>query len=971
MRLHIAIALALLLLAICAARDVGVKAAPAVGTGQNVCPNGSFERLEGAARPLPQQWSEYRQGPTARVEISDDACEGKRSLRLAARAGDIAGVNSAVMGLGHGLVRFRYKVLASSADGANLALYAIGLSGPDGGEVVRHGFSPPKEHVADGQWHEASFEFDFSDRRVKHSLIAPRINENTAQAGDGDWLVDAIEVNAVRTGPRIRIANVWADKPLARTGDTARFSAWVENDGDEEAAQVSLQLKASEGITCAAPVQNVRTLPAGSYERVDWELVAEKPAAAEIQVTAALKGDPAQTQHASYKMLVIDGKATYNRQELVTDEVGYWRLLLRPTTLQEGNNAPLAPIRHRRSSEIKRSSYGICAHLPRSRDYEAPFDPSHLIDDDPETCWSSQQNASPYPGRPPWVEIDLGRAVPIAQVNLIPYWRNTDFPAGFTVRASVDGRSWRTVLEVKDHTLADSGERRGDKLVQSFPLQGPAQARNVRLDFERLPLSGGNYAEVSQGYKARLSGIEVIDDQGRNVALKRLGATVKVSDIFTGWQNTAKTVNESFSRIFDLGVKWVRVGQWGDQTECAAVEREKGKFRMDPATDAAIRELSENGVDILWGLQYGNALYDRPENPVIDIGPIYKEGHPFYLNWGPRTAAGRRAFVRYVDYVVRKYKDRVKFWELWNEENGWYPFHEPELYGKLLLAVARRIKSIDRNLIVVFGGTAAPTPITTEIALREGAAPYVDAYAFHPYGIDKPEGGMGTMEFYQGQDLSQSREQTGWNRLEDILAGVRRPFARHGKPSVDVWLNEWSTNVAGLDYSYQPGIGEYGCAKYLIRFYIYSGWLGLRTAWWALYNENLSQDWGVIDPRDYGFRPLSYALQNVCSVVSDVTPIRDLNYAYEGAAPDLKVIAHRRDGGDEMLVLAWAAELFDEQVKAYPSRLSFALKSRPRRVTLSDLYWGVSQPAVWSYGNGMLTLDGLIVRDYPVVIACR
>ncbi|UCH35268.1 MAG: discoidin domain-containing protein [Armatimonadota bacterium] len=962
---------AVIALAMCATRGDCEAGAVAVGTGQNVCTNGGFESLEQAAGPLPKAWSEYLQGPTARVEVSDDACEGRRSLRLIAQAGDVVGANSAVMALGRGVVRFGYKVLASDADAGNLALYVIGLSGPAGGEVVRHGYSPPREHARDGQWHEASFEFDFSDRRIKHCLIAPRINETTTRTGDGDWLIDAVEVYPIRTGARITLANVWSDKPLARTGDRIRFSAWVENTGDEEASQVSLQLEAPEGITCAAPAQIVRALPAVSYERVDWELVASKATAAEIRLTAALEGDAAETRQASYKVLVVDREANLNRQELVTDEVGYWRLLPRPTTLQERNRAPLAPIRHKRSSEIKRSPYGICAHLPRSRDYEAPFDPVHLIDDDPETCWSSQQRASPYPGRPPWVEIDLGRVVTVTQINLIPYWRNTDFPIGFSVRTSSARRRWSAVLRVKDHMLADSGERRGDKMAQAFPLGRRAKARYVRVEFERLPLSGGNYAEVSQGYKARLSGIEVVDDEGGNVALAARGATVTVSDAFTGWHNTARTVNESFSRIFDLGVKWVRVGQWGDQTEWAAVEREQGEFRMDAATDAAIQKLADNGVDILWGLQYGNALHDRPENPVIDIGPIYTEGHPFYLNWGPRTAAGRRAFVRYVDFVVRKYKDRIKFWELWNEENGWYPFHEPELYGKLLLAVSRRIKSIDPDLTVVFGGTAAPAPSTTEIALREGAAPYVDAYAFHPYGIDKPEGGMGTMEFYQGQNLSQSREQTGWNRLEDIVAGVKQPFAQHGRPDVGVWLNEWGTNVAGLGYSYKPGIGEYGCAKYLIRFYVYSGWVGLRTAWWALYNENMSQDWGVIDPHDYSFRPPSYALRNVCSVVSDVEPIRELAYRCDGAAPDLKVISYHRDNSNEMLVLVWAAEMFNEEVKAYPSRLSFALKSRPTRVTLTDLYWGVSQPAVWSYNDGTLTVDGLVVRDYPIVISCR
>ena len=157
----------------------------------------------------------------------------------------------------------------------------------------------------------------------------------------------------------------------------------------------------------------------------------------------------------------------------------------------------------------------------------------------------------------------------------------------------------------------------------------------------------------------------------------------------------------------------------------------------------------------------------------------------------------------------------------------------------------------------------------------------------------------------------------------------------------------------------------------MMRFYIYSGWLNLPAAWWALYNMNKSQDWGIIDQHDYSLRPMSYAVQNVCSVVSDVEPIRSLDHKYEGAAPDPKVIGYTRDGSGDTLVLAWAAEMFNEDVKAYPSNLSFKLSARPAKVTLTDLYWGISQPAVWSYDGDTLTVEGLIVRDYPVVIECQ
>ena len=166
-------------------------------------------------------------------------------------------------------------------------------------------------------------------------------------------------------------------------------------------------------------------------------------------------------------------------------------------------------------------------------------------------------------------------------------------------------------------------------------------------------------------------------------------------------------------------------------------------------------------------------------------------------------------------------------------------------------------------------------------------------------------------------------------------------------------------------------MGEYSCTKYLMRFYIYSGWLKVPTAWWALYNMNMSQDWGIIDPEDYSFRPMSFALQNICSVVSDVEPVQSPEYDYKGQAPDPKVIAFKKDGSGEKLVLVWAAEMNTDKNRSYPSSLAFKLDSMPAKVTLTDLYWGVLQPAVWTYKDGILTIDGIVVHDYPVVITCN
>lgn len=546
---------------------------------QNLCLNGSFEHLrQAAASLLPQDWSPAGRGQSWRVEISNDAADGEHSLRLSAENTGVAGINGAVMAVGHGLVRFHYKAIRSAVAGKNLALYVIALNGPAGLEVTRQGFSPPKDQIGDGQWHEASFEFDFSAQESDHCLIAPRINENTAVIGDGEWLIDDIRVFALRGKAQADLAYLWSDKPKAQTGETIRLSAFVENSGSEDAVGVTLKLSpASDAVEAASPARQLERLEAGSFERVDWVLTAQKPGTVQIDVTARLGDSAPQTR--TYRMLVLDAARSYSRQEVCTDDQGYWRLLEKPTTLQEGNPARLRPIHHKKSADITRNSYGVSMHLPRAKNYEDPFNPAHLIDGDPQTCWSSQQRPSTYPGSPPWVEIDLGRLTAITQVNLIPYWRNTDFPRGFTISASQDGATWTNALTVKHYRLNPTGPKRGDKSAQCFPLPQKLATRRVRIVFDRLPLSGGNYAEVSQGYKARLSGVEILDERGENLAQATRGASIKASEFFTGWQDTVESINKAFPRIMDIGLKWVRVGQWIMSQPNVAATGKPGRWR--------------------------------------------------------------------------------------------------------------------------------------------------------------------------------------------------------------------------------------------------------------------------------------------------------------------------------------------------------------------------------------------------------
>src|SRR5215470_19810699 len=66
-----------------------------------------------------------------------------------------------------------------------------------------------------------------------------------------------------------------------------------------------------------------------------------------------------------------------------------------------------------------------------------------------------------------------------------------------------------------------------------------------------------------------------------------------------------------WTRVFDSGVKWVRLGQYENSSEKTGwdwVEQKPGEYRILPEVDEAIRSLLDNGVSIEIQLCYNNAL---------------------------------------------------------------------------------------------------------------------------------------------------------------------------------------------------------------------------------------------------------------------------------------------------------------------------------------------------------------------------
>lgn len=177
---------------------------------------------------------------------------------------------------------------------------------------------------------------------------------------------------------------------------------------------------------------------------------------------------------------------------------------------------------------------------------------------------------------------------------------------------------------------------------------------------------------------------------------------------------TLELVDEAgFSSIRD-SIRWVDV------------ERQKGKPVIPPFADSMVATCEEKGVEPLILLLYGNRHYDNGSFPISEEA---EEG-----------------FIRYAETVVRHFKGRVKYYEMWNEwdmglgqprgKDGKRPKGTPESYAKFVAALYPRLKAIDPDAIFLAGGHAAQSLRRSDwfdLALQEGLIENCDGLAMHTY----------------------------------------------------------------------------------------------------------------------------------------------------------------------------------------------------------------------------------------------
>ena len=635
---------------------------------------------------------------------------------------------------------------------------------------------------------------------------------------------------------------------------------------------------------------------------------------------------------------------------------------LRDVKLQAGVATPKQKLQPKMSHEIRRNLFGATPpRMPRTEamDFQ-PLLPINLIDGDAETYWCSRSQAQPDV-EPVWIRIDLARETNIRAVNLVPRKDKQGTAEDLVIKVSRDAWHWDTAYENR-HCPAPTGDR---------PLEFAFRSRPAK----QIWIIGNKFGMVERnfGFCFSLAEVQVIADDGTNVALISNGGSVTVSSTNYGY-GTERLLHEAlWSTHFDLGLKWVRVGYWYDVINWNFVEQEKGKYVIDSRADAAITECVENGAEVVMCLAYNNWLY-TPEGKRPRGKQIWEIPYDMTPRLPTDTPEMMVGFKNYVRFMVRHFRDRIRYFEIWNEQNlpirHWgrgYAFGETPAaareFSQLIKEVAPIIREEAPKAKVMLGSTGGLAADFQEVCLKEGVGKLVDAIGWHPFYHLEPEN-----PYYR-------------NYVADVQK-FKTLAAAHGFKG-EYMATEWAYSAA-----YPPltdGLmvcTELTKAKYLVRTMIIHAWLDVVSFWnetWAgcragwsigLFRWTFSAD--PLSPTQP--EPAYYAFRTLCTVFDDTKPA-EIAVKFDQPNPTqsfdrdpyltFETFAFTR--GNEKLVAIWVAGSASDNFRDVP--VDVALPGQKcKRVTCIDILNGNEQELRADISSDGVHLKGMLLKDYPLVL---
>ncbi|MFH1338661.1 MAG: sulfatase-like hydrolase/transferase [Candidatus Omnitrophota bacterium] len=217
--------------------------------------------------------------------------------------------------------------------------------------------------------------------------------------------------------------------------------------------------------------------------------------------------------------------------------------------------------------------------------------------------------------------------------------------------------------------------------------------------------------------------------------------------------------------IKDAGIQWVLTCfNWKD------IEPRKGKFDFS-ATDKVVEIASSHNLEIL---------------PLLWLCPDWAAS--------PRSGADKseiglfppgdaEEFANFAYRAAKRYKGRIKYWQIWGEENNphnWRPEPDPKEYLNLLKASYKKIKKADPGAKIVLGSLALKNlEGFLEKIYQLGGREYFDILAINPYVHP-------TLNYDPYSDKTGEPVEL----VKDWVFKIRRLMGKYGDSLKPLWITE-------------------------------------------------------------------------------------------------------------------------------------------------------------------------------------
>lgn len=205
----------------------------------------------------------------------------------------------------------------------------------------------------------------------------------------------------------------------------------------------------------------------------------------------------------------------------------------------------------------------------------------------------------------------------------------------------------------------------------------------------------------------------------------------------SNWSVGAETMDRDYTiykhwkqYLGPLGVKKARI-----QSGWAKTEKEKGKYDW-AWLDEIILDMVDQGVEPWVCLCYGN--------------PVYPDGGGTGLGGGlPQSEQALEAWDRFVAAIVRRYRQHVDHWEVWNEP-GLRGANPEDAYAGLLIRTAEAVRREQtEGRVIAFAMAGIKLNWVESVLDRVQAAGklhLIDEVSYHPYSYNPDDSYAGVQK---------------------------------------------------------------------------------------------------------------------------------------------------------------------------------------------------------------------------------